>query len=512
MTFAYSPTIRRILFFSVITFFIVSSIVLITYSFGYRYNFEKGIFIYTGSITLKTNPQQVSIYLNGKDLKEDASINFINSSYQINSLRPGKYRVDISAPGFQTWSKFVTVESGKSTEFWNIFLPRESYETQDINIRNISGMYPSPDSDEIAISRLYDNTLSVDILDSTSLKTETIFTTTEYRRPQNWRHNIEWSPNSEMLLIPVLTTTASAIQSNGPMYDMEGKNRNPDEIILYDRNKNSSIALSEILLRDSTLEKSFRDIRWGSGNNDIYVISGKTLLTLQEMTTGEWKKSLLYENILSYNFTSSHAYILKENGIITKTDKNWKNEKQITTSQPQEFDPSITVSLIMYDESRGVIQSQNGNLWIWNRGEKGSYYHLRKDTIVGTQFSNDGKKLLFWSDRAIWVYFLRDWETQPSREENTFFMISNFLSPIDNVSWTKQYEHILYTFEGRIHTAELDQRDYRVTSNLSPTVSKNPAVLQIFNEDKVFFSKPNENGENILSSFIFPEKITFFGF
>lgn len=117
---------RSLFFWTLVLVFIIVAPTLVLYSTGYRFDWKKGIFVHSGTITFKSNPQNIRTTLNGVN-KESNRINRINRSFNLTGLLPGNYDLEISAPEFNSWSKKVYVHSGLATEFWNIILTRKNY-------------------------------------------------------------------------------------------------------------------------------------------------------------------------------------------------------------------------------------------------------------------------------------------------------------------------------------------------------------------------------------------------
>jgi len=474
---------------------------LIAYSFGYRYSFERGIFIYSGAIVLKTNPSQVSIALDGTPLERN-KVSIINGSNQIDGLRPGRYRIDITAPGFQTWSKSITVESGRASEFWNIILPRQEYTIETLPMQNVIGIYPSPEGRFLAIAQDNGTEMLVILHDTQTQINTQIFSSLTATRHTTWQSNIEWSPDEKTLLIPTINRETISSSNLTAL-------SSPDEVFLIDIATFASQKVSDI-----TQTSPLRMLRWGPRSNTLYALSDTSLITfIPNREKTQWEQETLFTDILSYDFSSSDLYTMKTNGILYKSDRLGKNEEQITTTQTQYFTKDDSISLIAYDKDRIAGRSETGILWIWNQGEQEQYTYALDENVQGMQFSNDGKKLLYWTDLSIKTYFLREWDVQPKREENSFLTVATFTSPLSNVAWTKQYEHILYVSENTIKITELDHRDRRMTQTLSPQLSENALIRQIFLQDEIFFTAPNEDKENVLQYIEFPEPATgFFGF
>jgi hypothetical protein len=498
----FSPAIRLIFFLILAVFFVITSATLIAYGFGYRYNFERGIFIHSGSLTIKANPARVNISVDDKVI-DRKKLNFINGSYQIDGLRPGTHRVSVSADSFQAWTKTFTVESGKSTEFWNILLPRESYAVETTDIRNITGIFPSPDGRRLAIATESNNELSVFVADAQTLSAERVFSSLQYRRIPNWRANIEWSPNSTYLLIPVMHRP-EILESDESLLRNDTFAK-PNDLFLV----NIATTDSETLFSDRQFPP-IHSVRWGKSSDTLFGLSIEGNILRYDYSDNQWQSSIIADNVAAYDISGSRIFFVQTNGILYQSEFDGSEKEQLSTTQPEQFPLDMSLTLIAYDSDRAVALSSSGNLYIWNRGERGTFLH-KIDSVSGAQFSNDGKKILFWGDAFIRAYFTREWDVQPRREENTFLDIANFVSPITNVGWVKNYEHILFVSDRSMRVTELDHRDRRITTTLSPTISESPIILQRFNENEILFTSPHDTFSNTLSRFTFPETNGLFG-
>ena len=141
--------------------------------------------------------------------------------------------------------------------------------------------------------------------------------------------------------------------------------------------------------------------------------------------------------------------------------------------------------------------------------EETSVRTLAPEGISGVQFSDDGKKLLFFSDRDISVYFIQEWEVQPKRTQEDIWQISRFADSISSVQWAKDYKHVLYQQNHKVYVTELDNRDQR---NIHTLMSFDRPPLQILsrvNENQVFFIE-NDSDKPTLISIDFPEFNGFF--
>ncbi|KKP57200.1 MAG: hypothetical protein UR51_C0022G0005 [Candidatus Moranbacteria bacterium GW2011_GWF1_34_10] len=158
---------------------------------GYRFSFERGIFIYSGSVTLKPTPREIEVFIDNKQVSTGV-VNFLNYSYHIGSVLPGKYMLEVRSHGYLPWSKEVHVHSGVSTEFWNIFLPRENYTKIQYPIDNTENFFISPDGKKIAVVENNNEGVRVNVLDVKKEEVLYSFSFPEYKFSKNKKENIEW--------------------------------------------------------------------------------------------------------------------------------------------------------------------------------------------------------------------------------------------------------------------------------------------------------------------------------
>ncbi|MBT7431959.1 PEGA domain-containing protein, partial [bacterium] len=111
---------RLYLLFFIILFFLTAPVIVL-FAKGYRFDTVNNIFVYSGSITIKSAPRDIDIYVDNKKQKK-SKLSVINGSYTLNGIRPGKHTIACKKEGYTSWSKTINVHSGISTEFWNILL------------------------------------------------------------------------------------------------------------------------------------------------------------------------------------------------------------------------------------------------------------------------------------------------------------------------------------------------------------------------------------------------------
>ncbi|NTW27166.1 MAG: hypothetical protein HGA36_02480 [Candidatus Moranbacteria bacterium] len=484
-----NPEIPKAIFFwTLVVLFWLTSATIIGYAFGYRFNFQNGIFVYAGSISLKTTPQQVDVYIDGV-IMPSKSFNRLNNSYHIGGIVPGNYLVEVKAPGYQAWSKKISVHSGISTEFWNITLAQNSYAREDYDSPGIGKFFISPRKNLAAFSQQIENNFLVKIFNPGTLEMGQVFIADDYKFTNDSKENIEWSPQAHRLIIPAIKN--------------EGGEKN---YFIVSADNTQDI----VNIRDLTGDNNLSHSRWDPKNKDVlFYMSNNNLyrFDLNDLTS----KKLVAENIASYDLSPKALFYFQlPEGIVYKTNFDATDfPTQITTSGPANMSDA-SYQIIVYDDDRVVFLNKSNDLFIYNLGEDGdTYFRELSSNATGSQFSDDGKKLLFWNDHEISAYFVRKWEVQPTRNENDLMSITKFSDQIGNVQWTRDYEHALFTNNNKIKLIELDNRDKRNMADILSLNDNTSLLVNNFTDSKLYYTEKNDQGQNALHAIYFPERTTF---
>ncbi len=111
---------RRFIFLIFTIFFVISSIIVILFAQGYRFNFNSLKIVKTGGIFIKTSTDGAKIYINDKYVESTSGI--LSHSVLISGLTPENYNVFVYKENYYPWNKTVEVKNGIVTELNNIIL------------------------------------------------------------------------------------------------------------------------------------------------------------------------------------------------------------------------------------------------------------------------------------------------------------------------------------------------------------------------------------------------------
>ncbi|MFA6048307.1 MAG: hypothetical protein WCV59_05365 [Parcubacteria group bacterium] len=497
--------IRRKIFFwtLVIIFFIVAPAIILN-ARGYRFDSTRGVFVYSGTVTIKSNPQTVDLSLNGQPAS--GQVSRINSSNNLSGLLPGNYEIVASLPGYRPWTKETDVHSGVASEFWNVMLVRENYTVTNYDTAaGIDKFFISPKNKFIAYSKNSDG-LKIGILNIASKITESEFPIDGWNLMADAKkENIEWSPNEDYISVPVEKEIAEkeTVKKKTSIATTSPTKTQYAYFVINPAEKNI-FNLNEFLGKDS-----IQDARWDPKNKDyLFFLEGQSLWRAN--ITNKDDLTLISDNVAGYDLSGSSVYwIQTPNNLVLKSALDGTYKSQITNDFPGSSDIPVN-KIIVYDKTRVGLINANKDLFIYNEGEKETYFRKIGSDVESLAFSDDGKKMLFWSGNEIFVYFVRNWDVQPVRAENDLTSITRYSEKIENVQWSKDYEHVIFNTGQWVKAIELDGRDHRNCMDLISTENSG-SFIRYNNSLEYLFFTDKSGDRNILKSIIFPEPTPILG-
>ncbi len=452
---------RRFYMLFFIGLFLITAPVLVLFAQGYRFDRTGRIFVYSGSITIKSWPRDLDIFINGEK-REKKNLNVINNSYTINGIRPGLHTIQCKKDGYTSWTKNVEVHSGISTEFWNILLfPIANREISQYSTKQIDQYFISPRvENEIVFFTSQDNQQAVSLLNIDSNEIDEIFSTEElsFLSPE-LRENIEWSSDNKRILIPF------ADGSQKVFIIARIKKENLQDIINLNELFNKKVAEEEssLLKTEKTIEQDveFETVRWMFDKNDeLVVLTTNHELYYIDINKPE-EKILIETQVSGFDFAGNRIYYTQlPNNIVWEIKDNKVDTKRQITNLPIMTEDDSFITLTVYDQYRLAIETSKDELFVFNEEKEKGETTMDKlgSGIKGVQFSNDGKKLLYWTVNEIWSLMLREWKVQPIRQKGDKIFITRFSTAVQNVQWMDDYENILFSVGASIKSANIDTR------------------------------------------------------
>jgi hypothetical protein len=151
-------------------------------------------------------------------------------------------------------------------------------------------------------------------------------------------------------------------------------------------------------------------------------------------------------------------YLQKPSYILYRTNLAGIIQEQMSLSPLPEADYQIIVS----SNQKVAVLDDQGKLYLFNQEEK--IFEFLAENIQGAQFSNDCKKLLYFTPTEIWVYYLEDILDQPEKKAGEKELITRLSQEIKQAIWYPETnQHIIFSVGQLLKITELDGRDIRNT-------------------------------------------------
>lgn len=234
-----------------------------------------------------------------------------------------------------------------------------------------------------------------------------------------------------------------------------------DDISLDKHSSGESLAREHIEKEQVVFLPKIHQARWmfDSAHKIIVLTENHELLLVDIVEPDQVK--LLAKDVNGFDLAGDHVYYsnLKTNTLWDIKPNRPEYSKKIYTTNLKDA-PESFLKIFAYDELRIALITSSKTLYILNKikPEDTAMSQIVEHNILNIQFSDDGKKMLYWTDKSFWVYMLREWDKQPQRKKGEKILVASSLEKIKNIQWMETYENIFFTTNDSIKSAELDNR------------------------------------------------------
>ncbi len=193
-------------------------------------------------------------------------------------------------------------------------------------------------------------------------------------------------------------------------------------------------------------------------------------------------KNLNLDQYISKDKEEFSYYLQKPSYIIYRVNQDDNSQEQLNLSPlPKEQNYQIISS-----QKQVALLSEQNELYLYNPEKRN--FELISYGIQGAQFSNDGNKLLFYSNSEISVYYLKSDSSQPQKQSQNKELITRLSHEIKQAIWYQPTNyHILFLTKKGIQITELDDRyprnTYLITKNQPQKIvccSKEKEILLLY--------------------------------
>lgn len=448
---------RKILFLSCFIVFIIACPALLAYSIGLNFDFNSRKIISTGSVYIKSIPENSDIYVN------DVLYGAKTPSY-VNSLIEGDYNITIIKEGFSKWQKTLNVKSYQVTSAENILLLPQNPKITQLLTEESKWISLSPSGKKAVVlfkleesSFLYFLDLSINesaIVSRVDITNKLIYISAP---------SVKWSADERKISA---FGAINNIQKGYLLFDIS----NPEP---------------KFLAGAQTESQSY----WHQENSDIftYLDGGK----IYQLNISNGAMAEIANNVSDYIISGNKTFFIeKTSGLINSASDPWTalspggiKISQFAKMPIPNFSSQIEYSLFELSENELLIKDGEDNLFIASEQETRSL----AENISGSDISGEKKRILFYNGHEINIY---DYDSKSN------FLVIRTEQKIKKALWFDDF-HIAYLLsDGSFYIAELDGRNGR--NILSPLSEKadnfwlknmaeqNYPILYYFREDRLF--------------------------
>lgn len=382
--------IRIIIMCTLITSFFVISPIVLLYTAGYRYDWQKHVIQQTGVISIDIKPTDSQVFLNNIKIDEAIPIRLSNRA-------SGVYGLKIQRAGYYDWTKEINVESKKTTYVKDITLFKQSLPIrilEEIESANIQNFYTSRTGKFLIISTKKDLVHELYLYNTETEKLSQII-----REENDGNITVDWSPFGDYALIKTDKNTGSVIEIFNP--------DNPE--------------LSE----NYSFSNKIQDYQWPDSQYSatIFISQNKTI----------WKLNNGNKENLS-TVTSSIWYIDNQNNIWSLGDKQLiKNNNEIYNFPETEIDK--------------IIYLGNSQILI-KKGDKILSGHFDNTNLI-VDYDININNLTPYPGNNGWLVWT-PWELWSVQNNGNHELHTRSSEMIKNISPTASDDTILVLFETRL--------------------------------------------------------------
>lgn len=379
--FPLSKARRRIIFYLAALLFVVAAPLIIFYSIGYNVDIKTRQLLRTGGIFVKTNQIGFKLFINGVLARETG---IISRGALVTDLKPDLYVVKVEKEGFKPWQRVIHVEAAVINEFRFITLfPEKISEKEVINLSRrgltVDTFRALPQSPWLIIRTLEKKGLTYFFNKDTKLL-DAVGVFDDFR----------WEPDSKRLLVKRLSPARWAV-----------------------------IGLAGGVVREETLRfpQGLGDIIRADFHPEIpgefFVLRTDDILYRYNKTTRLYKPVI--QDIGDFTVSSGRIFFVGRNGFFASADFDGKNTENYGRK-----------GFFLSTNPIRAAATEAGDVFLIDSG--GGFFVKRRDesevvpsggNIIDALFSTNGDKLLFWSERDIDIFWLKDEIAQPFRKTGT---------------------------------------------------------------------------------------------
>ena len=478
--------IRRRIFILASCIFVLAALLLVLYSFGYRWDKEKFQPVLTGGLYLRVNTVKPQIYLDGKFLSK-ATPGLLSSGIFLPNLLPDTYQLEIKKDNYFEWEKKVDIKSQQVTSFSSIVLLPKTPLVTDIykitvdNATNTKTKFQEEIVDFLPLANGKEIIMQTKEVSTSTNAVLKIYNFIDGSSVEIYRQKL--AKNESLNLIPRLKINDD--EANEVIFDLT-KN-NIQTFYLWQRIEPERIQnLSQQITTTFKLKNPIHKIEFYPNIEGKYIVlSGKDLMVV-DFTKNETKK--IISDIVDFQSKDYVLFWLEQSGAIFSYNLILGFSTPLGIIElPDKF--SVTRMEIALNSQCFALLLDNNEWYFFRAGQS-----MEKiNDVVKFVFAPDSKKVIYLTKTGdVRMRFLSDIAGDVIRKKGDEVLIRANVSSSADLGWYADSQHLIVADGKIIYFSEIDDRDqintfiqefefdhYLLTNNKSGTVwGMRPDLIQ----------------------------------
>ena len=416
---------RRKLFFVSTFLFLIISVPLLFYTFGYRFSFSDRALRQTGGVFIHSNPASSHVIV-GSIIR---TTSFITGNTFIQNLDPGTHELTVSHKGFQQWKKSLLILPSAVTEAYPILMPTFPQHTVLLT-GSTTSIHTSLDA-------------SILLLDSDhSVQPVRVYDAVA-------KHFLAFENASSQSLAASIPPDASWQWDNSNAYALI---QTPGDWLEL-RRTNNSVRIESLYKQTELsllINERPRFMARDPNNPSTYFVLAGTNFARWERTTGSFKQ--LLQSIGGFFVSPAHlTFWDTQNGQPYETDLLSTNARLWATTSIADISRAT-----MYETTDSLILLADNGLWLMPRN--GSTPILLEKTYDPQRVLITQSYVLWWDDHTATIYWTLPVNDLPTFQTQRQEIIYQTDSNLQRIAFYPGEYYFIVQDTNMLFTLELDGR------------------------------------------------------
>ncbi len=418
-------TYRRAIFWIFIALFFITAPLLILYTIGYRYNWERGKLQETGVAVLDYRPNDSVLTINTKKQSGNPPMRFPG-------LTPGRYTFTLHKDGYTDWTKRLWIEPSKTTFAQHMILWKTGSAATAVSEDTSRIVIASPNQKRIAFVEKK-NPARIQFINTRTQKNEA--TTSIPLSPKSEITTLVWSARGKRLFVE---------GSAGEQFTIDMESGTP-----------TALPLSRII------PERLENVAWNNADDDrLYGYrrtkqpqGGYELVEIDLFRGATQSASVPFAQKAPYRVEDDLLYRI-DNGALVITE--FITSRRALERRLALPDAPTTNVTFLQNGPDGVItlfDAAHKRLLLIDKETK-TLYPIQEtiDGVVTAAWSPLKNRLAWSTGKELWLLDL---------EQSTREIMLEEKEKIQDIAWDPGNEYVFYGAGDAVHVIEIDNRDGR---------------------------------------------------